>query len=119
MKQCNINLFFFSSGRRHTIFLNVNGVQTCALPILGQDLTDMVVTEAVLGPSIATYAPDPFSITNFSTTQEVAVTCFGRTEIWKLIAIRTEEAATMTKGVNAWAKIAYLTGRKPDRKSVV
>src|SRR5210317_1734477 len=24
---------FFSSGRRHTIFLNVTGVQTCALPI--------------------------------------------------------------------------------------
>src|SRR6056300_1776191 len=25
--------FFFSSRRRHTIFLNVTGVQTCALPI--------------------------------------------------------------------------------------
>src|SRR6056300_207446 len=27
-------LFFFSSRRRHTRFLNVTGVQTCALPIL-------------------------------------------------------------------------------------
>src|SRR5881397_2410702 len=26
-------LFFFSSRRRHTIWLNVTGVQTCALPI--------------------------------------------------------------------------------------
>src|SRR5881397_4187674 len=26
-------LFFFSSRRRHTRWLNVNGVQTCALPI--------------------------------------------------------------------------------------
>src|SRR5210317_2614883 len=26
-------VFFFSSRRRHTRFLNVNGVQTCALPI--------------------------------------------------------------------------------------
>src|SRR6056300_595490 len=26
--------FFFSSRRRHTRFLNVTGVQTCALPIL-------------------------------------------------------------------------------------
>src|SRR5210317_2036895 len=27
--------FFFSSRRRHTRFLNVTGVQTCALPIYG------------------------------------------------------------------------------------
>src|SRR6056300_1868336 len=29
----NCRLFFFSSRRRHTRFLNVTGVQTCALPI--------------------------------------------------------------------------------------
>src|SRR6056300_613475 len=28
-----IDVFFFSSRRRHTRFLNVTGVQTCALPI--------------------------------------------------------------------------------------
>src|SRR6056300_1066808 len=30
----NAVFFFFSSRRRHTRFLNVTGVQTCALPIL-------------------------------------------------------------------------------------
>src|SRR5210317_376691 len=28
-----VSFFFFSSRRRHTRFLNVTGVQTCALPI--------------------------------------------------------------------------------------
>src|SRR5881397_1295690 len=30
-----LSLFFFSSRRRHTRWLNVTGVQTCALPICG------------------------------------------------------------------------------------
>src|SRR6056300_583530 len=32
-------LFLFSSRRRHTRFLNVTGVQTCALPILSEEHT--------------------------------------------------------------------------------
>src|SRR6056300_121573 len=31
--QADMRLFFFSSRRRHTRFLNVTGVQTCAHPI--------------------------------------------------------------------------------------
>src|SRR5210317_2568579 len=31
--RCEYSFFFFSSRRRHTRFLNVTGVQTCALPI--------------------------------------------------------------------------------------
>src|SRR6056300_2115790 len=31
--RCTLCVFFFSSRRRHTRFLNVTGVQTCALPI--------------------------------------------------------------------------------------
>ena len=30
----NMELFFFSSRRRHTRYISVTGVQTCALPIL-------------------------------------------------------------------------------------
>src|SRR6056300_1481599 len=33
MRFCRVFFFFFSSRRRHTRFLNVTGVQTCALPI--------------------------------------------------------------------------------------
>src|SRR6056300_841790 len=33
---CVVFFFFFSSRRRHTRFLNVTGVQACALPISGR-----------------------------------------------------------------------------------
>src|SRR5881397_4086190 len=33
LKELLFSLFFFSSRRRHTRWLNVTGVQTCALPI--------------------------------------------------------------------------------------
>src|SRR5881397_1520745 len=33
MEVCRFFFFFFSSRRRHTRWLNVTGVQTCALPI--------------------------------------------------------------------------------------
>src|SRR5881397_4275888 len=41
-------LFFFSSRRRHTRWLNVNGVQTCALPIsAGADLVAVLEVDGV------------------------------------------------------------------------
>ena len=33
--------FFFSSRRRHTRYISVTGVQTCALPILKNELMDI------------------------------------------------------------------------------
>src|SRR3546814_4259273 len=43
MDMCHLNVcfFFFSSRRRHTRCALVTGVQTCALPIYGVDLTLM------------------------------------------------------------------------------
>src|SRR5881397_4226286 len=35
--------FFFSSRRRHTRWLNVTGVKTCALPIFHRDAPDVLV----------------------------------------------------------------------------
>ena len=38
LKIINIMFFFFSSRRRHTRYISVTGVQTCALPILNNSL---------------------------------------------------------------------------------
>ena len=38
-------VFFFSSRRRHTRYISVTGVQTCALPISGLDLEFGFVTQ--------------------------------------------------------------------------
>src|SRR5210317_1884824 len=40
---CFFFFFFFSSRRRHTRFLNVTGVQTCALPISITGIIDILV----------------------------------------------------------------------------
>src|SRR3546814_265705 len=49
---CFVELFFFSSRRRHTRCALVTGVQTCALPICGLELSpvhEVLVEESVLG----------------------------------------------------------------------
>ncbi|MGL5682269.1 MAG: PCMD domain-containing protein [Marinifilaceae bacterium] len=110
----NINYSFTVENQVGDEVVNVKDKMVKVYVPLDQDLTNMTVIEAILGPSIATYSPDPLSLTNFSTTQEIAVTCFGRTETWRIIAFKTSATEPMTKDVNAWAKIAYLQGRKPS-----
>ena len=46
------SFFFFSSRRRHTRFISVTGVQTCALPILGLE-SDGAATIAASNPAPA------------------------------------------------------------------
>ena len=40
---CDYNLFFFSSRRRHTRYISVTGVQTCALPIFKKGLRAIII----------------------------------------------------------------------------
>ena len=43
------HFFFFSSRRRHTRYISVTGVQTCALPIYRRELPKIVCLEAING----------------------------------------------------------------------
>ena len=46
-----ICFFFFSSRRRHTRYISVTGVQTCALPIWGRDSPPMLPENQCCVPS--------------------------------------------------------------------
>ena len=46
----------------------------------GQSLSNIQVEDVKLGSSIATYDPDPLTLTNFQKQQVIYVTCFGRIE---------------------------------------
>src|SRR3546814_6050528 len=50
-------VFFFSSRRRHTSCALVTGVQTCALPILGQGVFHAVPTIGAIGHLCLTATP--------------------------------------------------------------
>lgn len=84
-------------------------------------LSDLKVTRAKLGASIAEYNPNPTMLTNFTRAQTVLVTCFGKTEKWSIFAFHTPEgggqATTVTGVVNAWAKSAILSGNVPAGNS--
>src|SRR6056297_128303 len=54
-------IFFFSSRRRHTRFSGVTGVQTCALPILGDSAAEDIIDADISEHSLA---PVPFYLTN-------------------------------------------------------
>lgn len=83
----------------------------------GTKLSGLKVTRAKLGASIAQYAPQPTTLTNFTRSQAVAVTCFGRTVKWNIFAVYTPEGetpeTTVTGEANAWAKFAVLSGNIP------
>ena len=87
----------------------------------GTDLSELKVTKAKLGVSIATYDPEPTTLTNFIRSQSVSVTCFGRTEKWNVFAFHTPEGesptTTLTGEANAWAKFAILNGNVPAGNS--
>src|SRR3546814_5435793 len=56
--------FFFSSRRRHTRCALVTGVQTCALPIFKNPISDMLAREALtlLAANLATVCDRPDDI---------------------------------------------------------
>ena len=86
----------------------------------GQSLSNIQVEDVKLGSSIATYDPDPLTLTNFQKQQVIYVTCFGRIERWLITAFidSGETAGTdITGEVNAWAKLAYLNGNIPSGKT--
>lgn len=87
----------------------------------GTKLSDLKVTRAKLGASIAEYAPAPTTLKNFTRSQVVAVTCFGRTVTWNIFALYTPEGegteTTVTGKANAWAKFAILSGNIPAGNS--
>ncbi len=74
-----------------------------------QDLSDVVVEKFVLAPSVATYSPDPYSVTDFSRPVEFLVSYFGIEELWTIDAQYTASNVA-TGSSNAWATFAYLYG---------
>lgn len=87
----------------------------------GTKLSELKVTRAKLGASVAEYDPNPTTLTNFTRAQTVSVTCFGRTVKWSIFAVYTPEGegpvTTLTGEANAWAKFAVLNGNIPAGNS--
>ena len=87
----------------------------------GTKLSELKITRAKLGPSIAEYTPNPTTLTNFTRSQTVLVSCFGRIEKWTIFAFHTPEGegavTTITGEANAWAKSATLSGTVPAGNS--
>lgn len=75
-----------------------------------QILTDMVVDKFVLGPSNATYSPNPFPISNFSSPVKIDVSYFGITEQWTVVVKYSEVNVSTGKTPNAWGMFAYVSG---------
>lgn len=86
-----------------------------------QSLSDIRVTEVQLGSSIATYEPEPTTLTNFIRKQHILVNCFGKSEKWEIGVFYKEDNAgnenEITGSANAWAKFAYLDGKIPSGKT--
>lgn len=87
----------------------------------GQSLSNVTVLDAQLGPSIATYEPDPTTLTDFVRKQSILVSCFGRTEKWEIGMFYKDSGESgsgdITGTANAWAQFAYLNGNIPTGKS--
>lgn len=74
-----------------------------------QDLSSVVVEKFSLAPSVATYSPDPYSVTDFSKPVEFLVSYFGIEELWTIEA-QYSASNVVTGAVNPWATFAYLYG---------
>jgi len=79
-----------------------------------QRLSDIHIVDLQLGPSIATYAPDPRSLRDFIRKQTILMTCFGRTEAWEIGVFYKETEETLTVDVNAFARFAYVSCNLPS-----
>lgn len=79
-----------------------------------QDPSNIEVMEYRLGPSIATYEPDPYDLTDFTKQQVINVTCFGRTEPWVVTVENKHEEEGGKVTVDAWARFANVSARMPS-----
>lgn len=79
-----------------------------------QSLSDIVVEDFRLGSSIAMYDPDPYDLTDFTKQQVINVTCFGRTEEWKVMVDCKHEEEKGETSVDAWAQFAYVSAQMPS-----
>ncbi len=100
----------------------INVVEKMVLVYVSKDqnLSDIQVTEVQLGPSIATYDPNPLTLKNFIRKQSILVNCFGQTEKWEVGVFYKETDGSedeITGSANAWGKFAYLTGKIPAGKT--
>lgn len=89
-----------------------------------QKLSEARIEQVQLGSSIAEYAPDPASITDFTRGQPLLVTCFERTEKWMIYMFHQPDgggsgggSGGVTGVANAWAKSAVLSGNIPSGNS--
>ena len=87
----------------------------------GQSLSNVQVLDVQLGSSIATYNPDPTTLTDFIRKQSILVSCFGRTEKWEISMFSKDSGESnpgdITGAANAWAEFAYLSGNIPSGKT--
>lgn len=74
-----------------------------------QNLADMTVLEAQLGPSNATMQPDLMKVKDFSGPIEVTVTYRDVVEKW-IIIVTPSVSNVSTGDVEAWGTFAYLNG---------
>ncbi len=75
----------------------------------GQDLYSITVTKFSLGSSIATYSPNPFTISDWSAPIDITMNVFGMSDTWRVTAQHTI-ANVITEGVNPWSTFAYMNG---------
>lgn len=83
----------------------------------GKELKGLLVEDYQLGPSIATYEPDPYDLTDFTKQQLINVTCFGRTEEWKIMVKKKVEQERGGISVDAWALFANVSAQMPSGAS--
>lgn len=74
-----------------------------------QDLYNIVVSDFVLAPSVATYTPDPYTLSNFSKDVEIEVEYFGIVENWS-IQVQHSLENVITNTPSPWSRFAYLSG---------
>lgn len=74
-----------------------------------QDLYSIRVTDFVLAPSVATYSPDPYTVSDFSDVVDITVEYFGIVENWSIYVQHTTVNA-VTNTPSPWSRFAYLSG---------
>ncbi len=74
-----------------------------------QDLYDIKVESFQLGPSVATYSPNPYTISDYSKEVIITMSYFGIEEDWT-IDIQHSMENVITGTPNPWSSFAYLTG---------
>ncbi|MDD4820924.1 MAG: PCMD domain-containing protein [Flavobacteriales bacterium] len=74
-----------------------------------QSLANINVREMRLGPSVATYSPDPTTVKDFTTERMFDVSYLGITERWVVYIFHTTTVVT-TGTATPWTTFATLTG---------